>query len=84
MLWWTTHLVLLFTLKTNASLNFTMYLRNSKFWEYHDQTLVNLWLKRKAKGRPLIIKLLLSLWLLLRIIYNHHHHHHHHHQHHHQ
>ncbi len=24
--------------------------------------------KRKAKGRPLIIKLLLSLWLLLRII----------------
>ncbi len=27
-------------------------------------------IKRKAKGRPLIIKLLLSLWVLLRIIYN--------------
>ncbi len=26
--------------------------------------------KRKAKGCPLIIKLLLLLWLLLRIIYN--------------
>ncbi len=26
--------------------------------------------KRKAKGCPLIIKLFLSLWLLLRIIYN--------------
>ncbi len=35
-----------------------------KTWEYNCQTLVNLWVKKKPEGHPLIIKLLLSLWLL--------------------
>ncbi len=33
-----------------ASLQFIMYLWDTKTWEYHCQTLVNLWLKRNLKG----------------------------------
>ncbi len=41
---------LVFVLKTNASLQFIMYLCDTKTWEYHCRTLVNLWLKRNLKG----------------------------------
>ncbi len=71
---------LLFALKTNASLQFIMYLWDTLTWEYHCQTLVNLWWKRNLKGIYWLssyychygyyIRIILIIMTFLRVFHN--------------
>ncbi len=70
MLWQTTHLVQLFATENKCFPTLYYALVGFEVLGIPLSDTSTSMVKRKAKGHPLIIKLLLLLWLLLRIIYN--------------